>query len=413
MGASVRRRKCPFLFVGETLFFLTTMLCWSRLLRLGSSFRPAPDIGIRCPRRRISVSTITTSEFPTRTTRQQLFHHKERLSTARLFHSSLTSSDAAGVEKIIDRTKDQYEQDDNNWNVASMNAAVEKVTILEQSDHYVVVAKPPSVICHHSDWAGSRRGGKNNTNNDIPEIPMLQRVRDALGGQRVNLVHRLDRGASGCLLLTYAVADDAANDDNNDESSNFNQHATAILSEAMANKTLCTKTYLALVRGEGILRGRDFKAEGWFVEDRAIKNENGVEKDATTAFRFVAGQHNDAGQSPEKARASLVLARPVTGRWHQIRKHLNGLSHPILGDSTHGSSQVNREWKAKRGMPPERTCLHLIRLQIGPTPVCPEGIDVSCPLAADMMQLLTEHLPDVLREAEPILREEGIFLSGG
>ena len=35
---------------------------------------------------------------------------------------------------------------------------------------------------------------------------------------------------------------------------------------------------------------------------------------------------------------------PQTGRWHQIRKHLNGLSHPILGDA-HGDSRVNHWWR--------------------------------------------------------------------
>ena len=282
-----------------------------------------------------------------------------------------------------------------------------KVLILEQSDHYLVASKPPSVFCHHTPWKRSRKGTTNRpaavavasvAGNQVVEeiLPMVQRVRDTLGGRRVNLVHRLDRGASGCLLFTYA--DDALN-------------ATTILSAAMANKSVCTKTYVALVRGEGIVRGRNFMDEGWFVEDRPIKDEKGIEREAKTAFRFIAGQHNDDGKNPEKARASLVLARPVTGRWHQIRKHLNGLSHPILGDSTHGQSRVNREWIERRGMASERVLLHLSRLQFDPTLACPDGIDVSCPLAPDMMHLLEEHLPDVLREAEPILREEGVLLS--
>ena len=269
---------------------------------------------------------------------------------------------------------------------------IPKASILEQSDHYLVVAKPPSVLCHHSAWAGSR----SDLNRQANSTPMVQRVRDTLGGRRVNLVHRLDRGASGCLLFTYA--DDELN-------------ATTILSNAIADKTMCTKTYLALVRGEGIFRGRIFKDEGWFMVERPITDENGIEREAATAFRFVAGQHNDSGKSPEKARASLVLARPFTGRWHQIRKHLNGLSHPILGDSTHGQSRVNREWKEKRGLPSERICLHLSRLQFDPTPACPDGIDVHCPLPQDMLRLLKEQLPDVLREAESVLREEGILLS--
>ena len=177
----------------------------------------------------------------------------------------------------------------------------------------------------------------------------------------------------------------------------------------MADKVNCTKTYVALVRGEGILHGEDLKQKGWFLIERAIKNENGVEKNASTWFRFIAGQDNNAG-TIDRPRASLVLARPQTGRWHQIRKHLNGLSHPILGDTTHGSSRTNREWKELRNMPSERTCLHLSQMKIGVTEVCPNGIHVTCPLASDMMTLLHDHLPNVLSTAIPILKEEGIIL---
>ena len=262
------------------------------------------------------------------------------------------------------------------------------VTILDHGADHLVVAKPPSVLCHHSDWAGSR-SQKQNKKRQEPEIPMLQRVRNALG-ERVNVIHRLDRGCSGCLLFAHASS----------------ENATAILSKAMALPST-TKTYLALVRGEGILHGRDFRQEEWFPIDRPIKNERGTINNATTHFNFIAGQ--DSITNPNQPRASLVLARPSTGRWHQIRRHLNGLSHPILGDSTHGNTKVNREWR-NRGMPYERTCLHLIRLQMEPNEVVPNGLDVHCPLPSDMMDLLEQHLPQVLQEAEPLVAKEGIHL---
>ena len=269
-----------------------------------------------------------------------------------------------------------------------LSSSIPAVDILEQTEHYLVVNKPPAVLCHHSPWAGKTRE---------TEVPMLQRLRAHLQ-RRVNLVHRLDRGASGCLLGTFA------DDDNMD----YHSNATALLSAALQNNA--TKTYIALVRGEGILHGSDWKERGWFLVDRPIRDERGRERTAATWLRFVAGQDNGAG-TLERARASLVLARPLTGRWHQIRKHLNGVSHPILGDSTHGSSSLNREWKERRGLPAARTCLHLSRLQIGPVPgVCPNGIDVRCPLAPDLLQLLQNQLPKVLAEAEPILKEEGIIL---
>ena len=59
--------------------------------------------------------------------------------------------------------------------------------------------------------------------------------------------------------------------------------------------------------------------------ERPVKNERGNERNAVTALRLVAGSASD--------QCCLVAARPLTGRWHQIRRHLNGLSHPILGDA--------------------------------------------------------------------------------
>lgn len=262
------------------------------------------------------------------------------------------------------------------------NVASENITIIERTNDYLVVLKPPSVVCHHSDWTGSRSRA---------EVPMLQRVREALNGRRVNLIHRLDRGCSGCLLMAYADRPEA----------------TKNLIEALASDE-AQKTYVALVRGEGILHGRDFKNEGWFKVDRPIKNENGVENTAVTWFRFVAGQDNAMG-SLDRPRASLVLARPQTGRWHQIRKHLNGLSHPILGDSTHGNSKVNREWR-KLGMLPERTCLHLASLQLPPSNAAPNGIHAICPLPSDMLSMMRMNLPSVLEQATPILHEEGLLV---
>lgn len=126
------------------------------------------------------------------------------------------------------------------------------VTILERGPSHIVAVKPPSVVCHHSGWTGSRSKQKRG---EEPEIPMLQRVRDAIhdidsqgvsSGQapirRVNLVHRLDRGASGALLLAFA-------DDGDTDEEESTKGPTADLIEAMSSPK-SIKTYVALVRGE-------------------------------------------------------------------------------------------------------------------------------------------------------------------
>lgn len=299
------------------------------------------------------------------------------------------------------------------------------LSVLIETGQYVVVYKPPSVVCHHSSWTGSRE----------IDFPMLQRVRQAFGGRRVNLIHRLDRGASGCLLLTFSndrIVDNEAKPSNDvkcmdgrdfvsptSASSNINitreLNTTTVLINAMASSR-SPKTYIALVRGSGILHGRDLKKNGWFLIERPIKNERGILKNASTWFRFIASSQNEScvdGQIVSQPRACIVLARPVTGRWHQIRRHLNGLSHPILGDSVHGNTKTNREWRSQRGMLTERICLHLAQIKIQPVKsVCPDGIVVNCDLATDMMLLLEQHLPYALEAAEPILLAEGIQLKG-
>lgn len=327
------------------------------------------------------------------------------------------------------------------------------VTILSRGPNHAVVYKPPSVLCHHSRWAGSRK--KKLNDGEEPEIPMLQRVRDAIDDidnqnivhlqgeekfgkmkRRVNLVHRLDRGASGALLFAFAdehedeheeeIQDNAILQENKgtkeeEEAAASNEKiyknrvqkgATAALQEQM-NRPTSRKTYVALVRGEGILGGEDLKQKGWFEVHRPIKDEKGKLNDATTSFYFVAGQtpnHDNDESIIMQPRISLVLARPQHGRWHQIRRHLNGLSHHILGDRTHGCSKTNKEWKEKRNLPGERVFLHLARLQIPSTKFTPD-IDCSCPLPLDMLQMLRLYAPGVLRDARPILEHEGIIIN--
>ena len=103
---------------------------------------------------------------------------------------------------------------------------------------------------------------------------------------KINLVHRLDKGASGCVLVSKADAN------------NTNE-----LAEALASGE---KTYVAIVRGEGIVRGEDLQKRGWFLVDRAMKNASKTKmQDAVSEFKFIGSSSNPRG--------SIVLARTRTG----------------------------------------------------------------------------------------------------
>ena len=179
------------------------------------------------------------------------------------------------------------------------------------------------------------------------ETAIVQLMRDQLG-RKIWLAHRLDRATSGCLVIALDPAH------------------VAPLANALANGQ---KTYLALVRGQ--------VQEDEFTVDRALKDDRGRMKEAQTRFRILAS-------SPDP-RCSLVEARPKTGRTHQIRRHLVGLSHPILGDSKHGDTRENRRWRENWGLP--RLALHCRSIAFQPfdTPV-----EITAPLPADLRGLLQQ-----------------------
>lgn len=83
---------------------------------------------------------------------------------------------------------------------------------------------------------------------------------------------------------------------------------------------------------------------------------------------------------------------------------VSGLSHPILGDSSHGSSTCNREWREHRGLPPGRMCLHLARLKL-PSSASSPSFDITCPLPHDFLSLLVVHAPGVLKSSLSALRD--------
>ncbi len=175
-----------------------------------------------------------------------------------------------------------------------------------------------------------------------------------------------------------------------------------------------SKTYLALCDGDGEWNGVNLIEKGWFTLDRQVKDENGKFIEAKTDFRFVASvtlpsDDDDDDAVTEGRKITLVLAKPHTGRYHQIRQHLASgrIGHAILGDSAHGRKRTNRIWKKKRNLLKERTCLHLLRVELPATKYSPYGINVSSPLPKDLLDLLN-HVPGLLSKAKAILAEEGL-----
>ncbi len=200
-----------------------------------------------------------------------------------------------------------------------------------------MVACKPSGLLVHRGW-------------DKDDDVAMFRVRDALGGQHVHPVHRLDRGTSGALV--FARSRDVA----------------AALMRAFELGQV-DKRYLALVRGEPPARG---------VIDYPIpRSEGGPRVAALTRFRKL-------GRSPLD-RCSLVLAKPETGRLHQIRRHLAHIHHPLVGDVNHGSGVINRHYRAAYAL--HRLALHAVRVAFE-HPVSGVRVDVVAPVPCDLAPAL-------------------------
>ena len=143
----------------------------------------------------------------------------------------------------------------------------------------------------------------------------LQTVRDMIG-QHVYPVHRLDRKTSGLLLFAK-------------------DRDTQILMNEKFTKHQINKFYHAIVRGYINDAG---------TIDYELMLDNGKVVDALTHYQCL-----NRVEVPIKSysqfdtsRYSLVRLHPITGRQHQLRRHLAHIFHPIIGDRPHGCNKQNR-----------------------------------------------------------------------
>src|SRR3546814_8232812 len=103
------------------------------------------------------------------------------------------------------------------------------------------------------------------------------------------------------------------------------------------------KHYLAVCRG--------WPAEAAFTVDHALDGGPGKpeKKPAITDFERLATMELDEPSSGfPTSRYALLRARPETGRFRQIRRHLKHLSHHLIGDTSHGDGRHNRDRKSTR-----------------------------------------------------------------
>jgi len=189
----------------------------------------------------------------------------------------------------------------------------DQLPILYRDEHLVVIDKPSGLLVHRSEI-------------DRHETRFaIQLLRDQIG-QKVWPAHRLDRGTSGVLLFALAPA------------------VAARLGEQFAAGRV-DKRYWAVVRGHPPLAGEIDHALSRQRDDYEFRGEQSSDaaQPAQTRYRRLA-----AWEIPEcvdrypNSRYALLELEPLTGRKHQLRRHLKHIAHPIIGDATYGKGRHNR-----------------------------------------------------------------------
>jgi len=189
----------------------------------------------------------------------------------------------------------------------------ERILILYEDRSAFAIDKPPGWMLVPFSWQKTNRNLQTALTSSIGAGDFWARSR---GLKYLRFVHRLDADTSGVLLLGKSPG------------------AVKSLG-AMFEGRRMAKVYLAVVWGAP--RQSEWTCRLKLAPDPAAVSRMKVNvrhgKDAETHFRVLQG----------KGQTSLLEARPVTGRTHQIRVHLAESGHPVIGDRLYGLRSGGQE----------------------------------------------------------------------
>jgi 23S rRNA pseudouridine1911/1915/1917 synthase len=226
--------------------------------------------------------------------------------------------------------------------------------LLYEDEDFIVVNKPAGMVVHAG--AGARTGTL--VNALLHRLGELSRV----GGElRPGIVHRLDRGTSGALLVAR------------------NDAAHRALADQFRARTV-HKMYIAL------LHGRVARDAGSI----ALPIARDPRRRARMTARLRAGREarTDWRVLLRLGNFTLVEAAPHTGRTHQIRAHFAAIGHPIVGDPLYGAPERARA--GQKLLPPlGRVFLHAARLGFA-HPRSGQQLEVRAPLDPALREYLVQ-----------------------
>ncbi|WP_317889750.1 23S rRNA pseudouridine(955/2504/2580) synthase RluC [Spongiibacter pelagi] len=216
--------------------------------------------------------------------------------------------------------------------------------VLYEDDGLLIINKPSGLAVHGG--SGVSLGLIESLRQVFPEYRQLE------------LVHRLDRDTSGCVMVAKK------------------RSVLKEIHELLKAKQGVDKRYLALVAGKWPARKRQVKVA--LEKNHLRSGERMVRVSPEGKFSLTEYQLLQRYRD-----ASLVEAKPITGRTHQIRVHCQSAGYPILGDDKYGDEEAN---KHSKGLGLRRLFLHAHSLSLV---VSGRRISVEAPLPDELQQFLT------------------------
>ena len=228
--------------------------------------------------------------------------------------------------------------------------------ILYLDDYLAIVHKPAGWLVHRTPLdKGETRF-------------VLQTLRDQIG-RHVWPVHRLDKGTSGVLVFA------------------LNAEVARTLAQAFETGEGLHKTYRAIVRGWPLNSGLVDHALKRMPDDMRSERE-AIQAAQTRYLTLKRGELPIAQGDFATLRWAEVQLQPLTGRRHQLRRHMKHMAHPIIGDATHGKGPLNRMVAEHLGL--QRLWLHALRLDLR-HPVIEQVLTIDAPCGPEWTLWTADH----------------------
>jgi 23S rRNA pseudouridine1911/1915/1917 synthase len=284
-----------------------------------------------------------------------LLPEQSRSSVQRLIKDGHVSGTVTSLRSSsIVRTGQQYDVDIPAPTAAVPEPEALPLRIVFEDRHVVVLDKPAGMVVHPG--AGHSAGTLVNA--------LLHHVKDlsGVGGElRPGIVHRLDRGTSGLMVVAK------------------NDRAHQELTRQFSDREV-EKEYVALVWGV-VHAGRRI--------DAAIGRDPNDRQKMSTKARRARHAVTRVTFARDLDGVSLLHVAIATGRTHQIRVHLSAIGHPIVGDSTYGGVHRRTAGHLRAVQRLERPFLHSARLAFT-HPADGRRVEFDSPLPLDLQGVLDD-----------------------